>query len=149
MFSRDFKEFVELLIKNNVEYLIVGGYAVSIHGYPRYTGDLDIWLNPTPENAKKILTAVNEFGFSSFQLSESDFTKKENIIQLGYPPLRIDLLTEIDGVTFNDCFTNRKEVIIEGLKFFFIGYNDLLKNKKKSGRFNDLNDLENLENMEK
>jgi predicted nucleotidyltransferase len=149
MFSRDFKEFVELLIKNNVEYLIVGGYAVSIHGYPRYTGDLDIWLNPTPENAKKILTAVNEFGFSSFHLSESDFTKKENIIQLGYPPLRIDLLTEIDGVTFNDCFTNRKEVTIEGLKFFFIGYNDLLKNKKKSGRLNDLNDLENLENKVK
>ena len=148
MFSRDFKEFVELLIKNNVEYLIVGGYAVSIHGYPRYTGDLDIWLNPTPENAKKILTAVNEFGFSSFKLSESDFTKKENIIQLGYPPLRIDLLTEIDGVTFNDCFVNRKEVTIEGLKFFFIGYNDLLKNKKKSGRYNDLNDLENLEDKE-
>jgi len=148
MFSKDFKEFVELLIKNKVEYLIVGGYAVGIHGYPRYTGDLDIWLNPTKDNAAKILTSVNEFGFSSYKLKESDFTKENNVIQLGYPPLRIDLLTQIDGVTFEECFKNRKEVTIEGVKLNFIGYNELLKNKKQSGRLSDLNDIEKLGNKD-
>lgn len=144
MLSRDFKEFVELLIKNKAEYLVVGGYAVAIHGYPRYTGDLDIWLNPTPENAKSILRAVNEFGFSSFNLTESDFTKPGNVIQLGYPPLRIDLLTEVDGVTFEECFINRKEVQIDNLVVNFIGYEDLIKNKKESGRLRDIDDIENL-----
>lgn len=144
MFSQDFKEFVELLIKNKAEYLIVGGYAVGIHGHPRYTGDLDIWLNPTQDNAKKILQTVNEFGFSSFQLTIEDFTKSGNVIQLGYPPLRIDLLTEIDGVRFESCFPNRKEVMIDNLKINFIGYADLLKNKRQSGRPRDIDDIDNL-----
>ncbi len=144
MFSQDFREFIELLIKNKAEYLIVGGYAVGIHGHPRYTGDLDIWLNATPQNADRILKSVNEFGFSSFKLTLADFTTPGNVIQLGYPPLRIDLLTEIDGVAFEECFINRKEVTIEGLKVNFIGYNDLLKNKKESGRPRDMDDLDNL-----
>ncbi len=144
MFSQDFKEFIELLIKNKAEYLIVGGYAVGIHGHPRYTGDLDIWLNPTQQNAELILKSVNEFGFSSFKLSLEDFTKPGNVIQLGYPPLRIDLLTEIDGVTFNECFENRKEVTIGNLQVSFIGYQDLLKNKKESGRPRDIDDIDNL-----
>jgi hypothetical protein len=118
---------------------------VGIHGYPRYTGDLDIWLNPSPANAERILRSVNDFGFSSFKLSLEDFIKPGNVIQLGYPPLRIDLLTEIDGVTFHECFVNRKEVTIEGLRLNFIGYDDLLKNKKESGRARDLGDLENLQ----
>lgn len=145
MFSQDFKEFIELLVKNKAEYLIVGGYAVGIHGHPRYTGDLDIWLNPTLKNAELILKSVNEFGFSSFKLSLQDFTKPGNVIQLGHPPLRIDLLTEIDGVTFKECFGNRKEVTIDGLQVNFIGYNDLLKNKKKSGRPRDIDDIDNLQ----
>ncbi|MCW3090765.1 MAG: hypothetical protein JWP81_1834 [Ferruginibacter sp.] len=144
MFGQDFREFVELLIKNKVEYLIVDGYAVGVHGHPRYTGDLDIWLNPTPQNADLILKSVNDFGFSSFALTQADFTKPGNVIQLGYPPLRIDLLTEIDGVTFEECFKNRKEVMIDDLKVNFIGYNDLLKNKKESGRPRDIDDIDNL-----
>ena len=144
MFSQDFKEFVELLINHKAEYLIVGGYAVGIHGHPRYTGDLDIWLNPTQENGEKVIRCVNEFGFASVGLKVSDFTKEGNVIQLGYPPLRIDLLTEIDGVTFNDCYLNRKEVEIEGIIVNFIGYWDLLKNKKESGRPRDLDDIDNL-----
>ena len=144
MFSQDFREFIELLIKNKAEYLIVGGYAVGIHGHPRYTGDLDIWLNPTPQNAGQILKSVNEFGFSSFNLTLEDFTKPGNVIQLGNPPLRIDLLTEIDGVTFEECFSNRKVVVIEDLKVNFIGYNDLLKNKKVTGRPRDIDDIDNL-----
>jgi hypothetical protein len=145
MFSQDFREFVELLIKHQVEYLIVGGYAVGIHGHPRYTGDLDIWLNPSTINAQKIILCVNEFGFSSFKLKVEDFTKEGNIIQLGYPPLRIDLLTEIDGVTFEECYDNKKVIDIEGLQVNFIGYWDLLKNKKVSGRHKDLDDIENLQ----
>jgi predicted nucleotidyltransferase len=144
MFSQDFKEFIELLIKNKAEYLIVGGYAVGIHGYPRYTGDLDIWLNPATENAELILKSVNEFGFSSFKLTIADFTKPGNVIQLGYPPLRIDLLNQIDGVTFEECFENRREVIIDNLKVNFISYNDLLKNKRESGRPRDIDDIDNL-----
>jgi len=144
MFSQDFREFIELLIKNKAEYMIVGGYAVGIHGHPRYTGDLDIWLNPAPQNAELILKSVNDFGFSSFNLTQADFTKPGNVIQLGYPPLRIDLLTEIDGVTFEECFKNRKEVTIDDLKVNFIGYNDLLKNKKESGRPRDIDDIDHL-----
>lgn len=144
MLSQDFKEFIELLIRNKAEYLIVGGYAVGIHGHPRYTGDLDIWLNPTPGNAELILKSVNEFGFSSFNLTVSDFTKPGNVIQLGYPPLRIDLLTEIDGVTFMECFKNKKQVTIDSLIVNFIGYDDLLKNKRESGRPGDIDDIDNL-----
>jgi hypothetical protein len=145
MFSKDFKEFVELLIKHKAEYLVVGGYAVGIHGYPRYTGDLDIWLNTTKENAVQILKAINEFGFGSFNLTIEDLMKEENIIQLGYPPLRIDLLTHIDGVTFNECYTNKKVVVIDGLEINFISYADLLKNKRASNRPQDAADLDKLE----
>jgi len=144
MFSQDFREFVTLLIENKVEYLIVGGYAVGIHGHPRYTGDLDVWCNPTRENAEKMLLSVNQFGFASFGLTIEDFIKEGTIIQLGYPPLRIDLLTTIDGVTFNECYENLLKVEIEGLVVDFIGLNDLIKNKKESGRLRDLDDLDHL-----
>ncbi len=111
----------------------------------RNTGDLDIWLNPTKKNAEKILQAVNEFGFGSFKLTVADFTTTGNVIQLGYPPLRIDLLNEIDGVEFIECFKNKEVITIQGLQINFISYSDLLKNKKSSGRHKDLDDLENLE----
>lgn len=144
MFSQDFREFVELLIKHKSEYLIVGGYAVGIHGHPRFTGDLDIWLNPSSENAQRIIECVNEFGFSSFGLRKEDFLNPENVIQLGYPPLRIDLMTHIDGVSFLECFQNRKEVEIDGLIVNFIGYQDLIRNKKETGRLRDLDDIDHL-----
>ena len=104
MFSPDFREFVELLNKNDVLYMIVGGYAVGFHGHPRYTGDLDIWLLPTQENAIKIIKAIESFGFGSLGISEKDLSSEGLIIQLGYPPLRIDLLTSIDGVRFEECY---------------------------------------------
>ncbi|HLF46260.1 MAG TPA: hypothetical protein VI548_07530 [Chitinophagaceae bacterium] len=145
MFNQDFKEFVLLLNKNEVQYLIVDGYAVGIHGHPRYTGDLDIWLLPEKENAKKILQTIREFGFSSLNITEADILKEQSVIQLGYPPLRIDLLTSIDGVNFKDCYPNRKIVSIDGITVNFIGFNDLLKNKKASGRHQDLGDIDNLQ----
>jgi predicted nucleotidyltransferase len=145
MLSQDFREFVLLLNKNEVKYLIVGGYAVGIHGHPRYTGDLDIWLLPGKENAKKILNSINEFGFGSLNISEADLMKEDTVIQLGYPPLRIDLLMSIDGVGFEECYPNKKTISIDGLPVHFIGYDDLLKNKKASGRHQDLSDIENLQ----
>ncbi|MBL0127870.1 MAG: hypothetical protein IPP83_10540 [Flavobacteriales bacterium] len=145
MLSKDFKEFVALLKKHEAEYMIVGGYAVGVHGYPRYTGDLDIWLDPTEANAKRVLRAIDDFGFGSFKLTVADLTKEANVIQFGQPPLRIDLLTSIDGVTFDACYSNRKEVTFDGLAMNFIGYHDLVTNKKATGRHRDLDDLENME----
>ena len=125
--------------------MVVGGYAVGIHGHPRYTGDLDIWLLPHSDNAKKILKVVKDFGFASLDIKEADLMKEDSVIQLGYPPLRIDLITSIDGVHFNECYPNRKIIEIDGLSVNFIGYADLIKNKKASGRHQDLGDIENLE----
>lgn len=145
MFSKDFKEFIELLNANKVEYLIVGGYAVGFHGYPRYTGDIDIWINPEIDNIKKMPKVLKEFGFASAEITENDFRNRDNIFRIGNPPYRIDIMTEIDGVTFAECFENKVEKEIDNTKMNFIGYADLIKNKKASGRKQDQLDLENLE----
>lgn len=141
-FPPDFKEFVELLQKHNVEYLIVGGYAVGFHGYPRFTGDLDIWLKLSESNANNMLKVVADFGFASLGLRVEDFLTHGNIIQLGYPPLRIDLLNKIDGVTFEECYKHKHSVVQDGFQYNFISYEDLLKNKQASGRYKDKDDLE-------
>ena len=144
MFNPDFKEFVQLLIKNQVDYLIVGGYAVSIHGYPRFTGDLDIWINPIKPNAQKVLYCIKEFGFSSVELSENDFIKKYGIVQLGYPPVRIDIINNVDGVNFQECFQKKSIIEIENLQVNFISLEDLITNKKTTARPRDIDDVENL-----
>jgi hypothetical protein len=143
MWSRDFKEFVELLNQHKIEYLIVGGYALGIHGYPRYTGDLDVWINPTQSNGQKMVMVFNEFGLSSMGLREEDFSESGNVIQVGYPPFRIDILTKPDGVTFEDCFKNRLLVEYEGVPIAIIGFDDFKKNKEASGRTKDIEDLKN------
>ena len=148
MLNQDFKEFVELLNKNEVEYLIVGGYAVGIHGYPRYTGDLDIWINATRQNARKMVAVLAEFGFDSFGLTEEDFTKLGNVIQMGYPPFRIDILTTIDGVRFKDCYKNKIVVLHDEITLDVIGIEDLRRNKKVSGRLKDIDDLGNLKDSD-
>ena len=145
MFNPDFREFITLLNKNEAKYMIVGGYAVGIHGHPRYTGDLDIWLLPSQENARKIVKVIEAFGFGSLGISKKDLSTEGLVIQLGYPPLRIDLLTSIDGVNFEECYPNRITTEIEGLPINFISYDDLIKNKKASGRHQDLGDIENLQ----
>lgn len=144
MLTKDFSEFVALLKEHGAEYMIVGGYAVSAHGYPRFTGDLDIWLKPVPWNAERVLGALVAFGFGGLDISLEDLSTENKVIQLGHPPLRIDLLMSIDGVTFDEAYANRKEMTFDGLTMNFIGYHDLLKNKKASGRHRDLDDLENL-----
>ena len=146
MLSQDFKEFVALLNENKVEYLIVGGYAVGMHGYPRYTGDLDIWINATLENARRVVKVLAEFGFASFGLTEEDFIKPGNVIQMGYPPFRIDLLTKIDGVEFEECYKNRLIVQTDNLSLQVIGIDELKVNKEATGRLKDAEDLRNLQN---
>jgi predicted nucleotidyltransferase len=143
--NQDFKEFIRSLNDNNVRYLVVGGYAVALHGYPRYTKDMDVWVEMTPENAARIVKALAQFGFGSLHLKESDFTVPDQIIQLGYPPRRIDILTTLPGVEFSDCFSSHTTVDIEGTSVNFIDLENLKKNKKATGRHQDLADLENLE----
>lgn len=144
MFSKDFKEFIQLLNKNQVEYLVVGGYAVGFHGYPRYTGDIDIWINPLKTNVNKMASVLEEFGFSPQHFNIEDFRIKDNIVRIGFPPNRIDLMVSIDGVIFNDCFPNRSVVDLGEMKVNFIGFKDLIKNKKACNRTKDKIDLKNL-----
>jgi hypothetical protein len=143
--NQDFKEFIRSLNDNQVHYLVAGGYAVALHGYPRYTKDLDIWIEASPENAARIIKALDQFGFSSLGLKESDFLVEDQIIQLGYAPNRIDILTSLPGVDFNACYKDRFHLSVEEIEVDFIDLENLRKNKKASGRLQDLADLENLE----
>ncbi|HTL80758.1 MAG TPA: nucleotidyltransferase [Bacteroidia bacterium] len=142
--SQDFKEFVQLLNKNNVEYLVVGGYAVTAHGYPRYTGDIDFWIKPELENAHRVILALHEFGFGEVDITIEDLIVKDNVIQLGFPPNRIDILTSVSGVTFEECWKEKSEIMIDGEKIHFISLRHLRINKEKTGRTQDKLDLENL-----
>lgn len=144
-FNRDFKEFIASLNANGVRYLIVGGYAVAFHGHPRYTKDLDVWIEVSQENARRVMQSLETFGFGGLDLNADDFSRPDQIIQLGYPPHRIDLLTSADGVSFAECHAARVEAEIEGVKICFINLEHLVQNKRASGRHQDLADIENLE----
>ncbi len=145
MLNQDFKEFIQSLNDNSVRYLVVGGYAVALHGYPRYTKDMDVWVEMTVDNASKIVKALNQFGFGSLDLKEADFIEPDQIIQLGYPPRRIDILTTLPGVEFSECYLSHTTVNVEGVSVNFIDLENLKKNKRATGRHQDLADLENLE----
>ena len=125
-------------------YLVVGGYAVAFHGYPRYTKDIDLWIQLDKSNAEKILKVLQDFGFGSLELTVEDFLDPEQVIQLGYPPNRIDILTDIKGVDFTKCYSSKIEAAIEGTTVNFIDLDNLRKNKKATARHQDLADLENL-----
>ncbi len=145
MLSKDFKEFIELLNEHKVRYLVVGGYAVAFHGHPRYTKDLDVWIDLSPENADNIIKALEKFGFGSLGLKPGDFLESNQIVQLGYPPNRIDILTTLKKINFQDCYTARVEVEIQGVKINFIDLENLKQNKRATGRPQDLADAESLE----
>ena len=144
MLNQDFKEFAELLNSNRVEYLIVGGYALAAYGHPRYTGDLDFWVGTDAANAQRVLVALDEFGFGTLGIALNDLTAPGRVVQLGYPPRRIDLLTGIDGVEFAPCYTRRMVVPLDGLNLHFIALEDFKTNKRATGRLKDLADLEAL-----
>ena len=142
--QQDFKELLQFFNEENVKYIIVGGYALAFHGFPRFTGDIDLWVEASKENAQHILQALEKFGFSSIELKLSDFTQDENIIQLGYPPARIDLMTAIDGVNFAEAFPNRIPTSYGDVEVFMISRDDFIQNKRATGRYKDLADLESL-----
>lgn len=140
----DFKEFFQLLNKNNVKYLVIGGFAVAFHGYPRYTKDIDIWLRIDPDNATNVVKTLDDFGFQSLGLTKDDFLESETIIQLGYPPNRIDLMTTATGVDFDECYQSKIDEEIDGVRIPFIDLDNLKMNKKAAGRTQDLADIDNL-----
>jgi predicted nucleotidyltransferase len=143
--DQDFREFLESLNDNHVRYLVVGGYAVAFHGHPRYTKDLVVWVGMEQENAACIIKALEQFGFGSLGLKESDFTEPDQIIQLGFPPKRIDIITTTPGVDFETCYAARVETKIDGTRVTFIDLENLRRNKKAVGRHQDLADIEALE----
>ena len=144
MLNQDFKEFIQSLNDNQVRYLVIGGCAVALHGYPRYTKAIDIWIEMSPINAANMLKALEQFGFGSLGLQASDFLEPDQIIQLGYPPNRIDLMTTPPGVEFESCYASRIEVQLDEVRVNFIDLDNLKRNKRAAGRLQDLADLENL-----
>ena len=141
---QDFKEFLKLLNDLKVKYLLVGGYAVGYYGYPRATADIDIWIAVAPDNAQNVLQAFHQFGMRSPDLSADTFQLDDKIIRMGLPPMRIEIMTSIDGVVFEDCFPRKQMIELEGVKVPMISLDDLKRNKRASGRHKDLDDLEHL-----
>lgn len=143
--QQDFKELLELLNAHNVEYVIVGAYALAFHGVPRFTGDIDILVKPDSNNAKNILAALEEFGFGSLDLNESDFNEPDKVIQLGVTPVRIDLITSLTGVSWQKAYSTKVAGNYGDLNVFFLSKDQLISNKKTLGRKKDLADIEALE----
>jgi hypothetical protein len=140
----DFREFLSLLGSNGVEYLLIGGYAVGYHGYPRATGDLDIFVAISPENAERIVTTLREFGFGTPDLSPELFLQRGRITRMGNVPVRIEILTAISGVSFEECYAHRITGVMAGVEVSLIDREHLKANKRASGRHKDLDDLEHL-----
>ncbi|WP_400193805.1 nucleotidyltransferase [Hymenobacter sp. B81] len=139
--SPDYKEFVEFLNARGVEYLVVGAYAVARYGVVRNTGDIDIWINTTPENAARMMQVLADFGVSGLGYQLSDFTEPDTVVQLGVTPVRIGILTTVDGVQFAECFPNREVTVLDGVPIAVIHRTDLLRNKASTGRAKDQEDL--------
>jgi hypothetical protein len=145
-FPRDFKEFLKLLTSKEIEYLVIGGYAVGFYGYPRATGDMDIWIATNELNAGKMVGALRQFGFDLPDLKKEIFLEDKKVIRMGIPPMRLEILTSIDGVTFETCFKHRVVADFGDFKVNFISKDDLLLNKRSSGRPQDIVDYEKLQN---
>ncbi|MEW6526090.1 MAG: hypothetical protein AB1444_05410 [Spirochaetota bacterium] len=139
---QDYRELLELLNAHNVKYVIVGAYALAFHGLPRYTGDLDILIGCDVNNAEKVVKVLQDFGFSSLTITKEDLMEPDTVIQLGYPPLRIDLITSLTGVSWDEVYNNAVTGNYGDVKVFFIGKQQFIKNKKATGRYQDLADLE-------
>jgi predicted nucleotidyltransferase len=140
----DFRDFLKLLNSHQVDYLLIGGYAVSFHGFYRTTADIDFWVAVSPANAAKLVQLIREFGFETPELSEALFLTKGRIIRMGIEPTRIELLTEISGCEFDQCYKNRIDASIDGIPVKIINRADLISNKLKSGRLKDLLDVQKL-----
>lgn len=144
LIHKDLKDFLRLLNAHSVRYLIVGGYAVAVHGYPRYTGDLDVFVEATPENAQKLVHVFKEFGFDVPELRAPIFVYPTSIVEIGREPVKLQVMSSISGVTFEECLRNRIDIAIDELLVPFIGYEQLLKNKSATGRDKDRVDVTEL-----
>jgi len=140
--QQDFRDLLELFNKNKVDYIIVGAYALGFHGAPRYTGDLDLFVEPNPVNARSIIQALHEFGFGSVGLTAADFEEEGKIVQLGFPPVRIDIITSITGVSWAQARSGSVEGWFGDVMVHYIGRDDFILNKKALGRKKDIADLE-------
>lgn len=140
----DFKDFLRLLNSHGVEYLVVGGYAVGYHGYPRATGDMDIWIAVSEANAEKAVQTLLNFGMSESEVTNDLFTVKDKIIRMGVPPVPIKVITTASGVEFHKCYSRREVMEIDGIPVNFISLADLKANKRACGRHKDMDDLEHL-----
>lgn len=142
--QQDFKELLESFNAHEVEYVIVGAYALAFHGVPRFTGDIDILVRPSPENIKRVLSALDDFGFGSLGLKPGDFRKPDSVIQLGVSPVRVDLLTTITGVTWREACRGGQKGFYGDVPVLFLGREQYIANKRALGRKKDLADLEAL-----
>jgi len=140
----DFKELLELLNAHKAEFIIVGAYALAFHGVPRFTGDIDIFVKPAPENAEKILAALEEFGFVSLNLTISDFQDPDKVVQLGIAPVRVDLITSLTAVSWQEAFSGKVQGTYGDVPVYYLGRKEFLSNKKALGRKKDLADIEAL-----
>jgi len=145
--NRDFSEFIASCVAHDVRFMIVGGYAVAAHGHPRFTKDLDVWVWVDEHNANRLVAALDDFGFGSLGLTATDFLEEGMVVQLGYPPKRIDIITQVDGVEFGPCWERHIDVEIGDQRVPFISVEDLLTNKKASGRPQDLADAAAIEQL--
>ena len=141
---QDFKDFLKLLGEHHVEYLLIGGYAVAHYGYPRPTSDIDIWIAMNAKNAQAAISALAACGFSGPALTADIFLQPERILRMGHPPMRLEIMTSIDGVEFDDCYARRNTVEVDGQRADLISLDDLRINKAESGLAKDINDLQQL-----
>lgn len=142
--QQDFKELLELFNGHSVEYVIVGAYALAYHGSPRFTGDIDIFVRPSHDNAAKVISALDHFGFGSLNLTIDDFQKPDSFVQLGVPPVRIDIITSLTGLTWEEADKGKQRGLYGKLPVFFLGREQYIVNKRATGRKKDLADLEAL-----
>jgi len=140
----DFKDFLRLLNSHAVEYLLVDGYAVGCHGYPRATGDMDVWIAVSESNAQKAATVLRDFGMPKEDVSKRLFLERDKVVRMGVPPVRIEVITGASGVDFAECYSRREVIEIDGIPVNFISLEDLKENKRASARHKDLEDLEHL-----
>jgi len=142
--NQDFLDLLRAFIDHNVRFLVVGAYALGVHGRPRATGDLDVWIEPTPENASGLVRALQQFGAPMGQVTADDFSKPGIVFQMGLPPLRIDVLTELSGLTFDEAWPSRTQAEFGPVTVDVIGRDAFIKNKRATGRAKDLGDIEAL-----
>ena len=142
--NQDFLDLLRAFSDRNVRFLIVGAYALGVHGRPRATGDLDVWVDPTPENAANVIAALEQFGAPTAEVSAEDFSRPGIVFQMGLPPLRIDVLTELTGLTFSEAWSTRTRADFGPITADVIGRDAFIKNKRATGRARDLGDIEAL-----